>query len=161
MELQQYKTQFYELVFPYNGKIESKNIQLVSNNQPQTGTVRLNYRLQFEKDEIQSLVRKYSREKVKILDFDVKGNRVDLAVTGFHRNEPDIVGLLKVRVELYNNEEENQPVFSVVNTLHAKKEKIRLSIPLPKNHTGQFKVRISVCDLVANQLDVVEDSINL
>lgn len=161
MQLQQHATQFYELVFPFNGKIEPKKINLVLANQQQTGSVRLSYSRQLEKDEIQSLVEKLSREKVKILDFDVNGSRVDFGVTGFHQDEPDIVGLLKVRVELYNDEEESQPVFSAVNTLHAKKERIHLSIPLPKDHTGPFKLRVSVCDLIANQLDVVERRVNL
>jgi hypothetical protein len=161
MELQQHAAKFYELVFPFNGKIEPKKINLVPANQQHTGSVRLSYSRQLEKDEIQSLVEKLSREKVKILDFDVNGSRVDFGVTGFHRNEPDIVGLLKVRVELYSDEEESQPGFSAVNTLHAKKERIHLSIPLPKAHTGPFKLRISVCDLIANQLDVVERRIIL
>ena len=160
-ELQQHAAQFYELVFTYNGKIEPKKIHLVPANQQQTGTGQLSYPRQLEKDEIQSLVGKLSREKVKILDFEVKGNRVGFGVTGFHRNEPGIVGLLKVRAELYNVEEESQPVFSAVNTLHAKKETIHISIPLPKAHTGPFRLRISVCDLIANQLDVVERRINL
>jgi hypothetical protein len=160
-ELQQHAAQFYELVFPFNGKIEPKKINLVPANQQQTGTVQLSYPGHLETDKIQSLVEKLSRERVKILDFDVKGSRVDFGVTGFHRNEPDIVGLLKVRIELYHDEEENQPVFSADNTLHAKKERIHLSIPLPKAHTGQFKLRLSVCDLIANQLDVAERRISL
>lgn len=161
IELQQHTAQFYQLVFPFNGKIEPKKINLVPSNQQQTGKVRLSYPGQLETDEIQSLVEKISREKVKILDFDVNESRVDFTVTGFHRNEPDIVGLLKVRIELYSDEEESQPAFSAVNTLHAKKEKIHLSIPIPKAHTGPFKLRVSVCDLIANQLDVVKRSISL
>lgn len=161
MELQQHAAKFYELVFPFNGKIETKKIQLISSKQQQTGTMQLSYPRQMETDEIQSLVRKLSLEKVKILDFNVNGSRVDFGVTGFHRNEPDIVGLLKVRIELYHDEEEDQPVFSAVNTLHAKKEKIHLSIPIPKDHTGPFKLYISVCDLIANQLDFVERRISL
>ena len=161
MQLQRQPAQFYQLVFTFNGKIEPKKITLVPANQQQTGTVQLSYPGQLETDEIQSLVEKLSREKVKILDFDVNGSRVGFGVTGFHRDEPDIVGLLKVRIELYSDEEENQPVFSAVNTLHAKKEKIHLSIPIPKDHTGPFKLRVSVCDLIANQLDVVEHRISL
>jgi hypothetical protein len=161
MELQRHAAQFYQLVFPFNGKIEPKKINLVPAIQRQTGTVRLNYPRQLETDEIQSLVQKLSREKVKILDFDVNGSRVDFSVTGFRRDEPDIVGLLKVRAELYNDREESQPVFSAVNTLHAKKEKIHISIPLPKAHPGSFRLRVSVCDLIANQLDVVERRVNL
>jgi hypothetical protein len=161
IELQQHAAQYYELVFPFNGKIEPKKIQLASSNQQQTGTFRLSYPGQLETDEIQSLVEKLSLEKVKILDLDVNGSRVDFEVTGFHRDEPGIVGLLKVRIELYSDEEESQPVFSAVNTLHAKKEKIHLSIPIPKAHTGLFKLRVSVCDLIANQLDVVEHRVNL
>jgi hypothetical protein len=161
MEIQQHASQYCQLVFPFNGKIELKKIDLVLTNQQQTGTVQLSYPGQLETDEIQSLVEKLSRGKVKILDFDVNGSRVDFGVTGFHRDEPDIVGLLKVRAELYNDEEESQPVFSAVNTLHAKKETIHISIPLPKAHTGQFRLRISVCDLIANQLDVVERRISL
>jgi len=161
MQLQQQPAQFYQLVFPFNGKIEPKKITLVPANQQQTGTVQLSYPGQLETDEIQSLVEKLSREKVKILDFNVKGSRVSFGVTGFHRDEPGIVGLLKVRIELYHDEEEDQSVFSAVNTLHAKKEKIHLSIPIPKAHTGPFKLRVSVCDLIANQLDVLERRISL
>jgi hypothetical protein len=161
MELQLHAAQYYELAFPFNGKIEPKKINLVPANQQQTGTDQINYPGQLETDEIQSLVEKLSREKVKILDFDMNGNRADFGVTGFHRNEPGIVGLLKVRVELYHDGEENQPVFSAINTLHEKKEKIHLSIPLPKAHTGPFSLRISVCDLIANQLDVVERRVSL
>ncbi|MGD2090746.1 MAG: hypothetical protein PVH61_31530 [Candidatus Aminicenantes bacterium] len=160
-ELQQHTAQFYQLVFPFNGKIEAKKIQLTLVNQQQKETVQLSYPRQLETDEIQSLVQKLSRERVKILDFDVKGSRVDFGVTGFHREEPDIVGLLNVRAELYHDEEESQPVFRAVNTLHAKKEKIHLSIPIPRVHTGPFKLRVSVCDLIANQLDVVERRIRL
>ena len=161
MELQLHAAQYYELVFPFNGKIEPKKINLVLTNQQQTGTIQLSYPGQLEPDEIQSLVENLSREKVKILDFDVNGTRVDFGVTGFHRNEPDIGGLLKVRIELYSDEKESQPVFSAVNTLHAKKEMIHVSIPLPKSHTGPFRLRVSVCDLIANQLDVVERRVNL
>lgn len=161
MEIQQHASQYYQLVFPFNGKIEPKKINLVPTNQQPTGTVRLSYPGQLETDEIRSLVEKLSRERVKILDFDVNGSRVDFGVTGFHRNEPDIVGLLKVLIGLYCDEEESQPVFSAVNTLHAKKERIHLSIPLPKAHTGPFKLRVSVCDLIANQLDIVERRVSL
>jgi hypothetical protein len=46
---------FIELVFPFNGKIEPKKINLVLTNQQQTGTIRLSYPGQLEPDEIQSL----------------------------------------------------------------------------------------------------------
>lgn len=161
IELQQHVARFSYLAFPYNGIIESKNIHLVPANQQQPGSIPFSYPKQLEKDELQSLLKELSREKVRILNFDLKGYRVVFGVTAFHRNEPDIIGLLKIRAELYNEHEETRPVFKGVNTLHAKKEKIHISIPLPKSHKGRFKLRISVCDLIANQLDVLERRITL
>jgi hypothetical protein len=53
------------------------------------------------------------------------------------------------------------PVFSTGNTLHAASKTIQISLPLPSTYSGQFRLRVSVCDLITNQLDMVERRIRL
>ena len=82
-------------------------------------------------------------------------------MTDFHASEPDIVGLVKVRAELYKEQQVYTPVFSTGNTLHAASKTIQISLPLPRTYTGRYRLRVSVCDLITNQLDMVERRIRL
>jgi hypothetical protein len=161
IKLQQHENRFYEVVFPLHESGQPLDIHLAMADQRQNRTIRLNYPHRFETERIQTLLKESSGEKVKIIDFNLEGNQVSFAVTDFHDHAPDLLGLVKVRAELYKEQQVYTPVFRTGNTLHAACKKIHISLPLPSIYTGRFKLRVSVCDLITNQLDIVERRVRL
>jgi hypothetical protein len=57
-------------------------------------------------------------------------------------------GILKVRISLFDRD--NTHVYKSENTLRASKDKVSISVPLPLQHRGEFRLRAEVFDLLAN-----------
>jgi hypothetical protein len=158
-ELRQHTDRFYEVVFPMSGKIEDKSIALSMDGKGDgTG---LSYSQQIKKEKILDLVGKESRGKVEIAGFGLTGNRLDFDVSSYQRRGKEQVGLLKVRVQLYKELEKGGPVFNTHKTLRTDRDTVHISLPLPETYSGSLVLRLTVCDLMANQLVAVQRTVAL
>jgi hypothetical protein len=161
-ELQQHRDDYYELVFPFNGRIEGKRFRLIlAGVKPGN---RLSYAPGFESDKIRTMIEFYRRGKVEIRDLSMAGNRVSFGVAAYHRpgnKDEEQVGLIKVRAQLYDESGNASPVFNSHKVLRAAGDSVQISLPLPKKYRGRYIFQLSVCDLMANQLAAVKQRIKL
>jgi len=76
------------------------------------------------------------------------GRSIQFTLNSFQLDQEEKYGMLKVRIVLSN--QQNSPVFQTENILRASKESVTISIPLPEIREGDFRILISVFDLLAN-----------
>ena len=87
-------------------------------------------------------------KKVKIHDFSLHKKTIHFGIDSFMRNQEKQYGMLKVRICLFDLKNTN--VYKSENTLRASKDRIAISVPLPLEHQGEFRLLIEVFDLHAN-----------
>ncbi|MCP5054767.1 MAG: hypothetical protein GY940_46815 [bacterium] len=158
-QLEQHQDRYYEVVFPFNNKIETKTITIIHKNSKQGKSLR--YPGQWNPGRIKTMINAHSSGKVAVDGFEMKGNRIGFLVSGFHRFGDDRVGLLKVRARLFKNDAPRVPVFNNSKILRAARDNVRISLPLPKKYNGSFQLKITVCDLMTNKLVEIEEPVHL
>ncbi len=142
--IQDHADHFYEVNFDFNGKMEEKKIQILLADSNR----KLSYKNEFSKDELEYWIDVLSEKSVEIGDFSIKKNKVIFSVKSFKQEKEKKYGLLKVRMSLFDKH--NLNVFQTENILRASKNKMTISISLPEEHHGPFKLSIIVFDLLAN-----------
>lgn len=143
-DIQGHADHFYEVNFDFNGKMEEKKIQVLLDN----SNSKLSYKNEFSREELEYWIDALSEKSVEIGDFSIKKNKVIFSIKSFKQEKEKKYGLLKVRMSLFDKH--NLNVFQTENILRASKNKMTISIPLPAEHHGQFKLSIIVFDLLAN-----------
>jgi hypothetical protein len=151
---------YYQLTYGFNGDIEEKKIDVtaVSADMKETN---LSYKDVYLEEEMRSLIQYLSKERVQINNFSLSKNKITFSIDGvtLNKSKGDSFGLVKVRIELFSQTGER--VYRTENTLRSSKQQITVSIPLPGRHNGKFKLIISACDLIANQLASFEQEVVL
>jgi len=155
MKIVNHVDEYYELAFDYDGRIEDLRIQVLFKGRSDG----LRYAGRLTKAQVDSRVQFFSREKVKIDDVSVAAGKLSFVVDAFERKKEKDYGLLKIRVLLLDDR--NQNVYQEENTLRATNEKVRVSFPFPEEFKGAFQLSITACDLVANRLTAEERRIDL
>jgi hypothetical protein len=145
-EIKAHTDHFYELIYDFDGKMEEKKIHVLLNDQKS----KLSYKNKFSKQEIGSCIQALSEKSVEVIDFSIKKNQVTFSIKSFKRKREKKYGLLKVRMRLFDKH--NFMVYSTENTLRASENEVTVSIPLPPEHRGEFKLNITIFDLIANTL---------
>jgi hypothetical protein len=143
-KIKNHSDQYYDLTFEFDGVLEEKKIRLL----PCTGNMKLSYKEEYTKEEIDAWVRDQLEDTVQINDFSLHKKTIQFTLNSFQIDRKEKYGMLKVRVMLYN--QQNTAVFQSENILRASKESVTISVPLPEKHQGDFKIHISVFDLLAN-----------
>ena len=146
---------FYELICDFDGRIEEKRIQVLLDDKNK----KLSYKNKFSKKEIESWIHTLAEKSVEIIDFSIVKNQVKFLIKIFKQEKEKKYDLLKVRMSLFDKY--NLMVFANENTLRASKNKVAISIPIPIEHHGEFKLSITVFDLLANTLTSQDHHITL
>jgi len=154
-EIAKHVDEYYELAFGWDDRIEDIRIQVLLNGQ----TNGLRYAGFLTKDQVNSRVQFYSREKIRIDDVSVSAGRLSFIVDRFERKKEKDCGLLRIRVRLQNDR--SQGVYDEENTLRATKERVVVSFPFPEELKGAFQLSITACDIVANRLAIEQRQIDL
>ena len=151
---------YYRLSYDFNGSVEEKKIDVtaVSADMKETN---LSYKHVYPEEEIRSLIQYLSKERVQINDFSSNKNKIKFSIDGvtLNKSKGDSFGLVKVRIELFS--QTGECVYRTENTLRSSKQQITVSIPLPNQHKGKFKLIIDACDIIANQLASFEQEVVL
>jgi len=154
-EIAQHSDHYYDLTFDFNGKVEDKKINIAAEN----ANISLSHKLKFSKEEVDEWIQKFAEKKVNIRDFSQTKKTIHFSVDSFARNQENQFGMLKVRISLFDSKK--APVYISENTLRASKEKVAISVPLPQDNQGEFRLRIEVFDLLANTSALSEHLIEL
>jgi hypothetical protein len=145
---------YYELTYTFNGLVEPKTIKILWENKKD-----LVYKTHFDIEEIEQLIQYHQHEKIKIDGVLIKGRKIRFCIKNFEREAKTKVGIIKVGIDLQHQSEEK--VYENTKTLRALKDKISLSLNLPDEYEGDFNLKITVTDLVANRQAVSEHQILL
>ncbi len=156
--LKGYQDHYYELAYNFDGTVGEKKIDVTA--VPANGkNLKLYYKKQYAEEEIRSMVQYVSGERVQISGFSLNKNQAKFSVNLVGFDEMETFGLAKVRIELFN--QGNSRAYRTENTLRSTRKDISISIPIPPQHKGTFKLVITVCDLIANRLATMEEQVIL
>jgi hypothetical protein len=143
-EITQHADTFYEVNFNFNGKIEDKTIQISAGQ----ADLKFSHKQHFKKEEVEEWIRTSHEKKVQIRDFSLQNRTIHFEIDSFVQDREKRFGILKVRLSLFDSN--NTQVYKSENTLRASKDKVSISVPLPLQHRGKFRLRAEVFDLLAN-----------
>lgn len=146
---------YYELAFRFNGKFEKKQIAVTALDQK----TEFLHKTGFEKEEIESFIHYLTHEKVAVDDFSLDKNIITFTIKSFKHHKEGNFGILRVNIELLP--EQNVLVYDTHNTLRSSQDEVTIRLPLPKKFHGNFILRITVNDLLANRRTVAERQITL
>lgn len=145
MSMRKHVDHYYDLVLPAGESMAGAKIRLELKEKEKN--VRLIY-----KKELTSPLHYQSEEKVQVSGFSREENIVSFSIGSYQLKEDSEkggnFGLLKVEVLLSNQQGES--VYHRQNTLRAEKDRLDITLSLPLNLRGDFKLAIVVLDLIAN-----------
>ena len=143
-EITQHSDQYYDLTFNSIGKVEDKTIHVSAEGK----NLKLSHKQNFSKDEVEDWFQTLTEKKVEISDFSLQNKTVHFQIDSFMQNQEKQFGMLKVRISMFDRDDTH--VFKTENTLRASKQKVTISVPLPPEHQGEFRLLIEVFDLFEN-----------
>ena len=155
--LAQARDVYYDLVFPFDGLVEDKQIRVTV---PQPDAT-LWYRKRFLKGEVQTLADHFEEPDIRVLDFSIAGHAIKFSITGFKIETRDTQksGAVQVTVELVDNK--RRTVYTTRNTLRAEREPITVSLNLPAKHRGYFQLRIEALDILCQKSAQIKKYVKL
>ena len=141
---------YYELVFTFTGEPGDKNIEISA-----AAGSSAYYKKKFRKEELKWLM-DWVKEEIGISGFALAGRQLSFTLSGFKMNpikdangQPVPTGIIKVEIRLIDNK--STTVYETGNTLRTKDKSFHVSIELPSQFKGYFKLSITAIDMVANQ----------
>jgi hypothetical protein len=141
---------YYELVFTFAGEPEDKNIEI--NVTPGSSAY---YKKKFRKEELKWLM-DWVKEEIGLSGFALAGHQLSFTLSGFKMNpvkdtngQPVPTGIIKVEIRLIDDK--STTVYETGNTLRTNDKSFHVSLTLPSEFSGYFKLSITAIDLVANQ----------
>ncbi len=141
---------YYELVFTFAGEPEDKNIEI--NVTPGSSVF---FKKKFRKEELKWLM-DWVKEEIGLSGFALAGHQLSFTISGFKMNplkdangQPVPTGIIKVEIRLIDNK--SATVYETGNTLKTIDKSFHVSLELPSEFSGYFKLSITALDLAANQ----------
>jgi hypothetical protein len=148
---------YYELIFKFDGKPEDKNIR-VTTRAPllhDTAKTHVYYKKKFKKDEFNYLLDwlTQAEKEISITGYNLENHRLSFIISGFtrtraHTQQPG-PGHIKVDIRLINDRQET--VYETGNTLKAADDSVSISLDLPSELNGYFKLSITAGDLISGK----------
>jgi hypothetical protein len=142
---------YYELAFAVGAEPEDKRIEI--NVTPTNAGVY--YKNRFKKDELKWL-RDWVKQEINLSGFVLEGHGLSFTVAGFKMNRLKDTsgkwvptGMIKIDIRLIDDQ--NTTVYETGNTLKANDQSFKISLNLPAQLKGYFKLSITAVDLVANK----------
>lgn len=143
-QIRNHTDRFYQLIYEFDGNIEHKKIHISAAD----SNLELSYRQNYSEEEMRDWLRTLAEKRITIRDFLQRKNSIQFGIDTFERNREEEFGILKVRISLFDGN--NTPVYKSENTLRASRDKVKISIPLPTEYRGEYRLCIEVFDLLAN-----------
>jgi hypothetical protein len=141
---------YYELVFTFAGEPEDKNIEI--NVTPGSSVF---YKKKFRKEELAWLM-DWVKGEIGLSGFALAGHQLSFTISGFKMNpiknangQPVPTGIIKVEIRLIDDK--SATVYETGNTLRAKDKSFHVSLKLPSEFKGYFKLSITATDMIASQ----------
>ncbi|MFC2155210.1 hypothetical protein ACFLRB_01800 [Acidobacteriota bacterium] len=152
---------YYDLNISFDPRLEENNIRLELTDKHEKAT--LIYRGNYNKDELFSQIIGLTAGKVKISNFSREENIIWFSIGAYKLNEDhekkEKFGLLKVEVSLMDPR--GTTVYQRENTLRASKDQLEITLSLPLERSGEYKISLTVYDLIANKKATYEHEIVL
>ena len=143
-KIKDHSDHYYDLICEVDENIEEPKIHISAKE----SDLKFIYKQNFSKGDMEERIRALMEKKVKIHDFSLHKKTIHFGIDSFMRNQEKQYGMLKVRICLFDLKNTN--VYKSENTLRASKDRIAISVPLPLEHQGEFRLLIEVFDLHAN-----------
>jgi hypothetical protein len=161
-DITKHRDHYYRLIYPFQNGIRQKKVQVKITPPDKYPNLKLSYQEHFNENEMASLIR-LSSHKIRIsgVSLNQPGDKriVKFSIQSVTFNKEKKFGLVKVRIELFDNRENS--LYRTENTLRSSKSTITISVPLPVRTTGSAKLRIQAYDLIANRLASWEEPVTL
>ena len=136
---------YYSVDFSYNGKIEEKKIVLKNNK---IKSSELNYPSRISQDDLKQIIDNISLKKCSIAKLNLSNKIISFWTKGYKFLPEQDIGLLRVRLEVFSKD--GNLLYQKENTLRSPVKDLHLKIPFPINRSGDFRIKITVIDLVDN-----------
>ncbi len=112
------------------------------------------YREKIEEEELKELIKYLSKSKIYIKDLVFIHNKLSFSINSFILNKRGGFGLLKVKIQIYDNT--GKEVYRRSNILRADEKKIKISTLIPEEFSSEHEMKVSVLDMISNKLVVRE-----
>lgn len=127
-----HKDYYYRLVFAFNGKAADKNLK-IGVNRP---GARAFYKKTFKAAEFQWLMKHLGNTEFKMDNYSLKGHTLGFTVYGS--------GVMEVEVRLIDSN--GAAIYRTAKTLNSTGPSTAISLQLPQEHRGYFKLSVTVKD---------------
>jgi len=154
-ELKNHTDHFYTLICEWDSDIEEQKIHISTAQ----SNLKLSYKQKYSEAEINEWMQTLIEEKVAIRDYLLDDKTIHFKIESFERNARERFGIVKARISLFDSDGIN--VYNTENTLRASKEKVTISVPVPPEFKGRFRLLIQVFDLLANTAAASEHLIEI
>lgn len=145
-DIEDFVDHYYLLSFKHDNKIDDQDFKVMLDDENITAFNR-NF---MGKPEFEALIAQQAKEKIDISAMDFKNNRLSFSIDSFAFDQTKKQGLIKVRVALFDKQ--NMRVFDAENSLVCNKEQISISLPIPPQNRGKYKITVSACDVKTSLL---------
>jgi hypothetical protein len=160
-EIAEHRDHYYHLAYDFDGHIKAKTVQVSLN--PEDRRIKLSYKSHFSEEEMRTLSQYLSSEKIRVTGVSLKqtGEKrtVAFSLQSITFNKEKKFGLVRVSIELHDDRD--NPVFHTENTLRSSRPVIAVSVPIPREYTGSFKLCIRAYDLIAKRLAAFAEQVKL
>jgi len=154
---------YYDVEMSLDTGVVGNNIRLELTDKKEKEKVKLVYKNYYKKDELLSQTGGSAPAKVKISGFSREENIIRFSIGAFKLNEDhekkEKFGLLKVEVKLVDPL--GVTIYERQNTLRASREQLEITLSLPLERSGEYKICLTVYDLIANNKTTYEQEIVL
>lgn len=154
-EIKKHSDRYYDLVFELDRNTGELKFHISSEGSHH----KFSYKQNFSKEEMDEWIRSIGEKKVQIQDFSLDKRAIHFSIGSFMQNRDKQFGLLKVRLRLIDKN--NAQIYKTENTLRASEERVTVSVPMPLDYRGRFRLSIEVFDLLANNSSTSEYFIDL
>ncbi|MCK5057814.1 MAG: hypothetical protein KAT34_14235 [Candidatus Aminicenantes bacterium] len=152
---------YYDLEMSLNAGLAENNIRLELKDKKEK--VKLIYKNYYNKDELLSRIGAPAVGKVKITGFSREEDIIRFSISAYTRNEDneknEKFGLLKVEVRLVGPQ--GAMIYQRQNTLRASQDQLDITLSMPLDRSGEYKISITVYDLIVNTKTSFEHEIVL
>lgn len=144
-ELKDHTDLFYALACELDGSSKEQKIHIST----WQSNLKLSYKQKYSEAEIAGWMHTLTEEKIIIREYRLDKNTIHFTIDSFERNDREQFGLVKVRISLFDLNDAR--IYNSENTLRASKGKVKISIPVPPEFKGEFRLHIQAFDLLANK----------
>lgn len=134
---------YYDLIYEFDGKVEDKDIKVNLSNPD----AKAYHKQSFTKKEIEKMI----EPNITLSGFSLRQHILKFSISNFKKGALDNKdqGIIRILVELLD--QQDTVVFKTQNTLKSDKKTFSISLKIPPEHKGRFKVRISAFDLISRR----------